>query len=528
MKDVIRITAAVGALTLAAACGSGTPGQRPATLRVLAGSELADLRPILDQARRDTGVTVELDYTGTLTGGQQVLNGQAGARHDAVWFSSNRYLALRPQAQAKLSPSVKIMSSPVVLGLRTSAAHRLGWDHTSPTWADIAMAAGQKRFSYGMTNPASSNSGFSALVAVTAGLSGDGAALDASGIEHVAPRLQRFFASQALTAGSSGWLSETYARRATQVDGLINYESVLLALNASRRLPEPLTVVYPRDGVVTADYPITLLSSASGQAREAFRKLAAYHQRPEIQRRIMATTHRRPASAQVPPGSEFGPLPPELPFPARPDAVEALVGAYADRFRRPTRTLYVLDVSASMKGERIASLKTALTALSGAGSSHAGRLQRFHNREEVTLIPFNSTPQKPVTYSVPGTGPQAELGRIRTYAQSLTARGGTAMYDGLEKAHEVAGRQAARDPDRFTSIVLMSDGESTGGTSAASFRAWFARQPAALRQIPIFPILFGEAAARPMNQLAELTQGRTFDARRHSLPSVFAEIRGYQ
>ena len=40
----------------------------------------------------------------------------------------------------------------------------------------------------------------------------------------------------------------------------------------------------------------------------------------------------------------------------------------------------------------------------------------------------------------------------------------------------------------------MSDGESNQGASAADFRAWYERQPASLRQVPVFPILFGESA----------------------------------
>ena len=40
--------------------------------------------------------------------------------------------------------------------------------------------------------------------------------------------------------------------------------------------------------------------------------------------------------------------------------------------------------------------------------------------------------------------------------------------------------------------------------------------------------LFGEAATGQMNDLAQLTGGRTFDARTQSLAVVFKEIRGYQ
>ena len=76
--------------------------------------------------------------------------------------------------------------------------------------------------------------------------------------------------------------------------------------------------------------------------------------------------------------------------------------------------------------------------------------------------------------------------------------------------------------------MLLSDGENTAGTDFASF----SRSPAlaALREarIRIFPILFGEASQQEMQQLAELTGGRMFDARSSELPLIFKEIRGYQ
>ena len=93
-RAVTRLAAAVGALTLLTACSGGAPAHEHGTLRILAGSELSDLGPIFQEAEKAAGVSVKLDYAGTLDGVQQVLSGAAGARYDAIWFSSNRYLAL--------------------------------------------------------------------------------------------------------------------------------------------------------------------------------------------------------------------------------------------------------------------------------------------------------------------------------------------------------------------------------------------------------------------------------------------------
>ncbi|GAA0398447.1 substrate-binding domain-containing protein [Microbispora corallina] len=524
-----RVTAAAAAalllLPLAACGGSGgePEGNAPDVLRVLAGSEVKDLEPLLAKAADAVGVKVRLSYAGTLDGAEEVANGGADGRYDATWFSSNRYLSLIDGASAKLSTQTKVMVSPVVLGLRRAKAHELGWDTRRVTWADIATAAGQHRFTFGMTNPASSNSGFSALVGVTAALSDAGEALDKSQIESVTPQLTRFFSAQTLTAGSSGWLADAYARQGGSggsVDGLINYESVLLGL--AGRLKEPLTLVYPSDGVVTADYPLTLL--ASSPKKELYGKLAAWLRTPAVQREIMTTTNRRPIVPEVRPDQRFGGAQLlELPFPNRRSAADELISAYLNQVRRPSRTLFVLDTSGSMEGDRIDALKQALAALTGADTSVSGQFSRFRNRETVTLLPFSSAPATPQTFTVPDRDATAVLGRIRAYGDALHAFGGTAIYDSLRSAYETLAGE--RSNDDFTSVVLMTDGENTDGSSYDDFAAYYRT---ARRKVPTFVVLFGDSDVGEMRQVAQLTGGAAFDARTGSLASAFKEIRGYQ
>ncbi|KOV80863.1 substrate-binding domain-containing protein [Nocardia sp. NRRL S-836] len=534
-----RLVPVLAAGVLLAGCSDDADPARPVgdaepgVLRVLAGSELADLQPVLDEAARATGVTVKLSFTGTIEGADKVASGTAEQGFDAVWFSSNRYLELVPEAQKRLGTATKVMSSPVVLGLPAAKVRELGWEGKRVGWAEIAAAAGQKRFSYGMTDPSASNSGFSALVGVAAALSGSGSALDAAKVSAVSPQLKEFFSAQTLSAGSSGWLSDAYARRArgedpgAKVDGLINYESVLLSLNAS--MPEPLTLIYPNDGVVTADYPLTLLTSSSSDAREAHRKLTEHLRGADVQRRIMESTHRRPVVPQVPPDAKFAVRDlVELPFPGSQSAVDGLITTYFDQLRRPSRTLYVLDTSGSMEGDRIEGLRAALIGLTGADSSLAGRFNRFHGREQVTLVPFNSSVRFALRYEVPQADPRPVLDQIRGSAQSLDAGGGTAIYSSLREGYDVLRQQITADPDRFTSIVLMTDGENTGSEDIEDFTVFHATLPPELRGIPVFPVLFGESATDEMERVAKMSGGKVFDARNRALSAAFKEIRGYQ
>ncbi|MEU0886048.1 VWA domain-containing protein [Lentzea sp. NPDC005914] len=532
-----RLVPAAAVLALLAGCSDEPDPSRPVgdpspgVLRVLAGSELADLQPVLDEAAKATGISVKFSFTGTIEGAEKVASGAAEQGFDAVWFSSNRYLELVPDAQKRLGTPTKVMSSPVVLGLPAAKVKELGWDSKRVGWAEIAEAAGAQKFTYGMTDPSASNSGFSALVGVAAALSGSGSALDAAKISAVAPQLKQFFSAQTLSAGSSGWLSEAYGRRArgedpgAKVDGLINYESVLLSQNQ----PEPLTLVYPNDGVVTADYPLTLLKSASSEAREAHQKLSDYLKSPDAQRKIMDTTHRRPAVPQVPLDGKFAVKDlVELPFPGSQSAVDGLITTYFDKLRRPSRTLYVLDTSGSMQGDRIDGLRQALAGLTGADESLAGKFNRFHGREQVTLLPFNSTARPALKYEVQADNPRPVLDQIRDTATSLDASGGTAIYSSLRSGYDVLREQINADPDRFTSIVLMTDGENTGSEDILQFQVFHQNLPQNLKGIPIFPVLFGESATTEMDRLAKMSGGKVFDARSRSLSAAFKEIRGYQ
>lgn len=501
MRALLALLLVAASLT---ACSAAEP------FRILAGSEVADLEPLL----KDSGIEVDFTYTGTLDGAEQVARGDAGD-YDAIWFSSNRYLSLIDGAREKLSTQTKIMNSPVVLGLKPAKAAELGWDGTPVSWSDIATAASAGRFTFGMTNPASSNSGFSALVGVAAALSNAGEALDAKTITAVTPRLKEFFSAQRLTSGSSGWLADAFSAR-PDVDGLVNYESVLLGMR------DKLTLVHPSDGVVSADYPLTLLASSSRQ--EQYDELTSWLRTPETQQKIMTATHRRPAVPGVRLAPEFGTASlVELPFPNRRSAADELIGAYLNQVRVPARAVFVLDTSGSMEGDRIDSLRTALVTLTGADTSAYGTFSRFRNREFVTLLPFSDRTRPQHDYQLPERDPEDMLGQIRSYAEGLSAGGGTAIYDALRAAYE-----EPVDAERYTSIVLMTDGENTDGSEYLDFQLYYQALPAERKKVRTFVVLFGDSDVEEMRRIATLTGGAVFDARDGSLAKAFKEIRGYQ
>ncbi|QFR00040.1 VWA domain-containing protein [Streptomyces phaeolivaceus] len=518
VRTTVGIALTAVAALLATACTAADQGSSPdpaeatkyipGTLRVLASSELADMKPVLEQVEKDTGIKVRPTYMGTLDAVDLLTEWRTKGSYDAVWLSSNDYLRLRPDAAKEVVSETPVMSSPVAIGVRNETVRKLGWKPETVTWSDIERAVADGKLTYGMTDPSRSNSGFSTLVSVASGLSQAQSALTDADVARATPRLKEFFAGQKLTSGSSGWLAAAYDRRG-DVDALLNYESVLKGKKG-------LTVIRPRDGVVTADYPLSSLASTSKEVRDDVRRLGEALRTPDIQRLITEKTLRRPVVASVPPAAGLDTTRRrELPFPGTRSVADGLLDAYENELRRPSRTVYVLDTSGSMEGDRLARLKSSLTELTGD----------FRDREEVTLMPFGSTVKSVRTHVVQPDDPRTGLDGIRADTEELSASGDTAIYTSLQKAYEHLG---GADRDTFTSIVLMTDGENTEGASPADFDAFYGRLPAAEQRIPVFPILFGDSDKGELEHIADLTGGRLFDARQGSLDGAFEEIRGYQ
>jgi Ca-activated chloride channel family protein len=507
-------------------------GDRPATVAspsvsftVLAGSELKDVETQLESdIRAGTGLDLAFTYSGTLDAIDRIA---AGESYDALWVSHGKYLAMDANLKGRIVAQEKTMLSPVLLGLKESKARALGWDSREPTWKEIADTAKAGKFTFGMTNPTSSNTGLTATIGLAAALAKNSDALTEEDLKN--PRLADFFKAQALTSGSSGWLAEAYERDQSKVDGIINYESVLLSMNAGGKLSEPLALVYPKEGIVTADYPLMLLNGAK---RADYDKLVAFLRGKDFQTKMSAVTLRRPVNSDA---TVAAAIPTrtlvELPFPGQAASVDALLDNFLSDVRIPGASRYLLDLSGSMQGKRIASLKEAMRILASTPAISSQRYATFQKREEVGIITFTGEPAPTRLYPMGSTPEQnaKTRGDINQFVDSLEAGGATAIYSSLQRALiELADEQTQSKESHYYTVVLMTDGESNRGLKASEFRRWYASQGDRVRGIRVFPILFGEGSQRELSDIADMTGGRLFDSSSRSLASVFKEIRGYQ
>ena len=321
MSLMLASCVSLGGDTSDSGSGPGSGSGTPADLTIVAATELKDLQGLVDQAAKDLGFSIDMQFPGgTLDNSQTLKRGDFDGEVDATWFATNRYVNLIG-ATDKLDGETKIATSPVAFGVWEDSAKRLGWDTKQPTWAEFAQAAEAGEFSFGMTNPQASNSGFSALVAVATALADTGDAIAPADLERVGPRLKQLFQAQSMVSGSSGWLADAFVDDPERADAIVNYEATL---HQMRQQGQPIEVVVPADGVISADYPLSALSQPkNADARERVEKLANWlleHQ-PDI-----ADTFRRPVT-QVDniPAEIADQQVIELPFPANEGVVDELL-----------------------------------------------------------------------------------------------------------------------------------------------------------------------------------------------------------
>jgi Ca-activated chloride channel homolog len=517
----------------------------PNAFHVLATSDLRDAKPLEEMVKKATGVSLHFRYGGTMESTEEVQNGEAQA--DAAWFANAKYLLSDPKGQARVKLQEKIMLSPIVVGVSESQAKELGWDQPAVaakiTWSTIAKAAADGKLKYALSNPATSNQGFMALMGVAAAASQKAEALTAQDVDRGA--ISNFIKGYKLPGDNSTYLSEKFiAQQGTRVNAFINYESWLLSLNQSGKLKEKLTLIYPLEGVATADYPLMLLDDSK---RDQYQKVVAYLKGPEAQTWLTKTTLRRPINAEVA-AAQSGLFPQgsvlvELPFSPDRALADGLIDAYLNEFRPPIASTFVLDTSGSMNGDgRRQQLVQALQYIAGDDASLTGRIARLTSREKIWMLPFAKEVGQASYFELPAGKPsakgvqvqtdtaakQAVLGEVRDYADRLDMGGGTALYDAVLLALKNMTAERAKNPKYQYSVVAFTDGENNEGRNLAAFKAAYAALPEDVKAIPVFMVVFGEANEVELKELVTTTGGKLFDARKASLYSVFKDIRAYQ
>jgi Ca-activated chloride channel family protein len=472
----------------------------------------------------------------------------AGA-YDAVWLPAFPTGTLPGQVENRLETGTAVMTSPLVLGLRRSAANRLDPPGTGLTWSSLAAAAAAGRFTFGLAGP-SGNAGAdpvsrAILLGMATGLAASPDALTAHDVFRVSPQLRALHARQVPAPATSqeltAWFRQTGAGAA---DGLLAEESRLLRVNAAAGAAAPLTVVVPGGRTASVRYLLRpLVSMNDPSARTSVRRLTEGLLGAASQEWIATRTYRRPAVTTVLAKFQQFPAVREIATPRDSGVIDRAVQVYRDETHYPTRVVFVLDISGSMRG------KGMTTGLRRAFDSLDETIATRHGASvQVLLIPFATAPARTVRVEVDATHPvevdathpvevdathpAVGLAALARAVARLEPGGGTAMYTALEKADDELTALIREGDERVTSIILITDGKNTTGADLPSFRRHrqqlrqerCGRRSGDRCQAPVFPVLVAGADPVEMGQLATLTGGEVHDARTVNLASVLRDL----
>lgn len=523
------------ALSLLSGCDAASP---PATtFTLVTGSENDDLLPIFQRYADQQHVVLEVKKRGSVDIELLLESGKVEA--DAVLPSSSIWIQVGDTHHV-VKDAKSIMRSPVVLGVSMPIAKELGWDHNAGvTFDDILAQMENGRIRAAMTSASQSNSGAMAYFGILSAFAGHPDVLSSANVNDptVQDKARRLFGSVHRSSGSSGFLKDLYLQDPTAFDGMYNYESMVIQTDRElvKAGQEPLCAVYPVDGLEVADYPLGFIDHGDPAKAAFFRGLQEFLLAPATQQEI-GTYCRRPADpvfGEAPDASVFradwcvdatrvlSPLP--LP---NADVIGDALDAYQTALRKPSRTEYVLDLSGSMRGERLKQLKAAMRTVIDPTESRRNRLQASARDVTVVLV-FSDKTEK--VGEVSGND-AAQLRALGMAVQGLDVGGGTMLHTAVVSALEEQRLFQLQHPDRddplhvshyLPSIIVMTDGE--GNDEPRILTDYLATHPE-MGDVPIYGIRFGESDPAQLDAISR--GGRVFNGT-SDLGKAMREARGY-
>ena len=329
------------------------------TLRILSGSENQELEGILDDFARERGVNIEMDYQGSLDI-MRTLQGES-IEYDAVWPASSLWLTAG-DTRYRVKHAHSISVTPVVFGIRRSLAEELGFVGREVSVSDLLSAIESGQLNFCMTSATQSNSGCSAYIGFLYALLGNPDVITSESLQTpgLSEQITQLLSGVDRSSGSSDWLKDLFLTGG--YDAMVNYECLIISANQEldERGEETLYAVYPYDGLSIADSPLGYVDNGDAEKEQAFLDLQEYLLSDEVQNEIQRTGRRtgyEGVSAENADvfRADWGVQPDRVLSPIRMPSTDVLMeclNLYQTEFRKPSLTVYCLDYSGSMEGER--------------------------------------------------------------------------------------------------------------------------------------------------------------------------------
>jgi Ca-activated chloride channel family protein len=459
---------------------------------------------------------------------------------DAKWQQQGG----QPLRSADCRPTIY---APLGIAMWRPMAEALGWPNKPVGWktiVDLAAAPeGWKafghpewgRFKLGYPHPGYSNVGMLFMTAFVYGVKGKSDDLQPADV--YAPEVEASMRTLAQSTSKYGTLSldllDSMAEHAQFLDAVAAFENDTIQYNIDKKdkLRFPLAFIFPSEGIFWTDQPYCILDKAdwvSPEQAEAAKLFLDYLLQP-AQQALALKSFMRPLDTSVPLGAPLD-LDHGTDSRVKPGTVKSLPIPSADLMRavtdvflitkRKATVLVVLDLSGSMEGDKIRSGTTAT----------ANFLKRLQPDDMVGVMTFNDK----VQMLSPLQKASAVAESLSQQVTNLIASGGTALYQSVCEAMKTMGEAKsayeAAGENRLYGIVLLSDGQNTGGgaTENQMFTTCLPANAEA-QSVRINTIAFGaDADQATLKRIAEVTGGKMFKAEPGSIDKIYLSISAEQ
>ena len=492
--------------------------------RIIASTSTDKMDEKLIKYAKKNHIKVEIEHYGDLEI-VDILNNDPTS-YDAVWISNSIWLYMLDNSYLT-TDSKSIVIDPVVMAIEKNKAKELGFIDKEIYNKDILNAISEGKLKYIMSSVTKTNTGATSYLSFLNSMAGSPEVLTEEMLEKDSLKndLKTFFKGVERVSGDEKYLTEMYLNG--DYNAMINYESSLIEINKSlvKKGKEPLYLIYPIDGVAINDMPFAYINndSTDEKNKEKFIKLQSYLRSDEAiklmqeygYRSWYGGTNKKKKKKTFNPdwGIDTTKYLKDMKYPSK-KVISKAISLYIESFRKPTHVVFCLDVSGSMYGSGLNELQEAMNYILDKDKASKDNLQ-FSNNDKVTIITFNSK-----VSHISETKYGNNLEDIIYGINKLYANGGTNIYDPSIEALKILSKD---DSNEYTkTVILMTDGQSNSGYYY-DLRDYYQKNKL---DIPIYSITFGSSDESELNQIAKLTNAKTFDGK-SGLLKAFAEVRSY-
>ena len=493
------------------------------TFRIIASTSTKSMSDDIKKFAKNEGFNVDIDYYGDLEI-VDILN-EDSSKYDAVWISNSIWLYMLDNTYLT-TDSKSIVLDPVVMAIEKSKAIELGFVDKDVYNKDILDAVRSNKLKYVMSSVTKTNTGATTYLSFLNSLAGspEVLTLDMLNNETLVNDLKDLFKGVERVSGDEDYLVKMYENG--DYNAMINYESTLININKKRvkQNKEPLYLIYPKDGVAINDMPFAYINNDSNdiENKDRFKTLQNYLRSDEMISKMERKGYRSWYGG-IKDDTDKNIFNPEwgidtskylkdMKYPSKKVMTEA-INLYIEKLRKPTHVVFCLDVSGSMYGSGITSLKDAMNYILDYDTASRDKLQ-FSSNDKITIITFNDS------YETYDTKYGSETDEVIDIINNLEAGGATNIYDTSIEALKVLSKD--NDNDYTKTVILMTDGQSNVGSYNDLYKYYKKNKST----VPIYSITFGSASYYELESVSKMTNGKVFDGK-SGLKEAFKEVRSY-